>query len=341
MKKNIVRLLCLALLLAPKFLFAQQDITGLWKGQIYDDTTKKTIPYEIAVSVEDNGKLDGYSYATTKDSTGKDQIGLRSIKLKQKGNQIEIEDEDIVASTYSIAPARRVRKHMNLVLSIKDSVLVMTGSWSTNWANNNKLHPVTGTISLKRKNDAWREEPLIKKLTAMNLSQNLSFIPAGERRQQMAGNATGNSIKSPVSKQVAAQPVVVVPPAADAGTRTTTVIQSIYFKSDSLTFTLYDNGEVDGDTVSILAGNKLLFSRQGLSEKPATKVFYTKDITDSLLLTLYAENLGSIPPNTGVVIIYDGTKRYEVFYSADLSTNAAIMLRRYKGENTASPQTLQ
>jgi|GEM_PF-1568997 hypothetical protein len=335
MKKNIIRLLCLALLLAPKFLFAQQDITGLWKGLIYDDTTKKYIPYEIAISV-DNGKLDGYSYATTKDSTGKDQIGVRSIKLKQKGDKIEIQDEDILASTYSIAPARAVRKHMNVVLEIKDSVLIMSGNWSTNWANNNKLHPVTGTVSLKRKNDEWQREPLIKKLTAMHLSQNLSFVQS-ERRQELAENNVGNnSTKSLGPKELDVEPVVVVPPAAEVSTRKTTVIQSIYFKSDSLMLTLYDNGEVDGDTVSILAGNQLIFAKQGLSEKPVTKALYTKDITDSLVLTLYAENLGSIPPNTGLVIIYDGTKRYEVFFSADLSNNDAIMLRRYKGDNASS-----
>jgi hypothetical protein len=48
---------------------------------------------------------------------------------------------------------------------------------------------------------------------------------------------------------------------------------------------------------------------------------------------MYAENLGSIPPNTGLLIIMDGEKRYEVRFSADLKTNAAILLRRRKTDH--------
>jgi hypothetical protein len=334
MKKNITRLLCLALMLAPKFLFAQQDITGLWKGQIYDDTTQKYIPYEIAISVN-NGKLDGYSYATTKDSTGKDQVGLRSIKIKQKGDKIEIEDVDLVASTYSIAPTR-VKKHMHLTFGIKDSIMVMSGTWATNWAHNNKIYPVTGSVTLQRKNDQWESEPLIKNLDAMKLSQDLSFVRADRGLDVAENNSRNNSTSSMSSTSIPVTPVVAAPPAAEVSIRKTNTIQTIYFKSDSLMLTLYDNGEVDGDTVSILAGNQLVFSKQGLSEKPVTKALYTKDIADSLTLTLYAENLGSIPPNTGLVIIYDGTKRYEVFFSADLNTNDAILLRRYRGDNAST-----
>ena len=41
-------------------------------------------------------------------------------------------------------------------------------------------------------------------------------------------------------------------------------------------------------------------------------------------LVLYAENLGSIPPNTALMIITDGTNRYEVRLSSDLKNNASV-----------------
>ena len=41
-------------------------------------------------------------------------------------------------------------------------------------------------------------------------------------------------------------------------------------------------------------------------------------------LVLYADNLGSIPPNTALMIITDGVNRYEVRLSADLKNNASI-----------------
>jgi hypothetical protein len=45
-------------------------------------------------------------------------------------------------------------------------------------------------------------------------------------------------------------------------------------------------------------------------------------------IVLYAENLGVYPPNTGLLVIYDGEERYNVRFSADLKKNAAIVLKR-------------
>jgi hypothetical protein len=41
-------------------------------------------------------------------------------------------------------------------------------------------------------------------------------------------------------------------------------------------------------------------------------------------LVLFADNLGSIPPNTALMVITDGVNRYEVRLSADLKSNASI-----------------
>jgi hypothetical protein len=51
---------------------------------------------------------------------------------------------------------------------------------------------------------------------------------------------------------------------------------------------------------------------------------------DSIILVLYAENLGKYPPNTGLLVIHDGDDVYQVRFSADLQTNAAVILRRKK-----------
>jgi len=123
--------------------------------------------------------------------------------------------------------------------------------------------------------------------------------------------------------------VPLVKAAADVAERKMKNQQSVFFESDSLVLTLYDNGEVDGDTVSVLMNGQIIFAKQGLTEKPNSKTIYIeKSVTDSISMVMYAESLGSIPPNTGLLIIMDGEKRYEVRFSADLQTNAAILLRR-------------
>lgn len=61
-----------------------------------------------------------------------------------------------------------------------------------------------------------------------------------------------------------------------------------------------------------------------LSEKP---ISLTLDATTDYKineLTMYADNLGSIPPNTALMVVTDGEKRYEVRISSDLKKSGTI-----------------
>jgi hypothetical protein len=117
-------------------------------------------------------------------------------------------------------------------------------------------------------------------------------------------------------------------PAAEINGRIIETIQRVNYTSDSLVITLYDNGEVDGDTVSVLMNGNVIMPMIGLSTKPVRKTIYTKDITDSIQIVMYAENLGSLPPNTGLLIVNDGKDRYEIRFTGDLKKNSAIVFKR-------------
>lgn len=105
--------------------------------------------------------------------------------------------------------------------------------------------------------------------------------------------------------------------------------QTVFFKSDSLELSLYDNGEVDGDTVSVLLNGEIVLAKQGLKTSAIKKTIYIPaGKEDSLTLVLYAENLGKYPPNTGLLIIHDGEDVYQVRFSADLQQNAAVIFKR-------------
>ena len=117
--------------------------------------------------------------------------------------------------------------------------------------------------------------------------------------------------------------------AAEISSRKIETIKSVDINSDSLTLTLYDNGEVDGDTVSVLLNGKVIMPMEGLSTKAIDKTIYlTPEMGDSIVLVMYAENLGSIPPNTGLLVVHDGEKNYYISFSGDLQKNAAIILKR-------------
>jgi len=95
---------------------------------------------------------------------------------------------------------------------------------------------------------------------------------------------------------------------------------------------VYDNGVVDNDTVSIFHNGKLLLSHQRLSE---TAIELNIDLEDGVALheiTMYAENLGGIPPNTALIVITAGDKRYELRSKASLEENAVLVIE-YKPNN--------
>jgi hypothetical protein len=133
---------------------------------------------------------------------------------------------------------------------------------------------------------------------------------------------------SPATTTVAATPVS-VNAAADLAKRKTEIIRSVPFTSDSLVLSLYDNGTVDGDTVSVVLNGKVIIAKKGLTTNAIrTTIQITPDLGDSLQLVMYAENLGSIPPNTGLLIIQDGDVRNEIRFAGDMQKSSAIILRR-------------
>lgn len=105
--------------------------------------------------------------------------------------------------------------------------------------------------------------------------------------------------------------------------RDNTVLKTIEVENKTVKVSLYDNGEVDGDSISLFYNGKLLLSGKRLSEKPITLMIDVEmDVTNELVM--YAENLGTIPPNTALMVVTDGAKRYEVRITSDLEKSGVI-----------------
>lgn len=109
--------------------------------------------------------------------------------------------------------------------------------------------------------------------------------------------------------------------------RTTEIIEAYDFSEDSVVLALYDNGEIDGDTVSIFLNNELLVSKVGLTARAFKKTIYFKP-GEMIQLTLFADNLGSIPPNTGLLLITTTSERYQIYFSSTLNKSSSVLLRR-------------
>jgi hypothetical protein len=98
--------------------------------------------------------------------------------------------------------------------------------------------------------------------------------------------------------------------------------------SDSARVELYDNGLVDHDRVSLFLGDSLILRNYELLATVHTFTLHLDHPLREQILSLFAENLGDIPPNTALMVIYIDDQRVEVRLSADLITNAKVVFRR-------------
>ncbi len=125
-------------------------------------------------------------------------------------------------------------------------------------------------------------------------------------------------IKPPVKKDSIAVPKTITQ-------RKNTEQSHIEINVKTINLKVYDNAIMDGDTVSILYNGKMLLTHQLLTEKGIELNIQLDETKTRHEITLFAENLGSIPPNTALIVITAGTKRYELFASASLEENAVLV----------------
>lgn len=189
----------------------------------------------------------------------------------------------------------------------------------------------------KKEGEVLPQNSAAKKLNETNedFSTTSPVTKANQIASVKESNEQASTAKNVLKNQEAVGVKVVQEPkaAAEISSRKIETIKSVDIKNDSLLLTLYDNGEIDGDTVSVLMNGKVIMPMQGLTAKGISKTIYlTPEMGDSIELIMYAENLGSIPPNTGLLVVHDGDSIYEVRFSGDLKKNSAIILKRKRKE---------
>lgn len=138
---------------------------------------------------------------------------------------------------------------------------------------------------------------------------------------------------APTQIEVAVKPIEIEKPKkinypsapAILKTRENALVRRIETTTGEIKIDLYDNGVIDGDTVSIYHNNTLIKSRQGLSQKPISLSIRIDPTQPHHELTMVAENLGSIPPNTSIMIISTPENRYRVSISSSKQKNARVV----------------
>lgn len=287
-----------------------QVVTGLFSGTLVNDSTKKQQRYELALS-EYRGKITGYSYTTfvVNDTF---YYGVKRIKGHKKNGTLIIEDDEMIANNFPEAPAKGVRQTNTIQLRNIDTLRQADGTWQTN--RTKTYYALHGNVALQRNNDS-AQSALIGHLKELNIIAQPHYASQNEIKIK----TTPKEVK--IKKQPAAAVALPYPQ------RNKKLLQTFNAASDSLVIAFYDNGVIDGDSISVYINGQPIINNQKLTAAATKKTVHFPS-SGRMELVLVAENLGTLPPNTGLIVIKDGDKTYQVSFSADLQTNASIILNR-------------
>jgi hypothetical protein len=110
------------------------------------------------------------------------------------------------------------------------------------------------------------------------------------------------------------------------------LVTEIPVVGDSIKLNFYDHGEIDGDSISLFLNGKLIHQHVLLKASPFEFTIAVADLQMDNELIMVAENLGSIPPNTSLMIVWVNGVRHEARLESSENTSAMI---HFKKQSTA------
>ncbi len=183
-----------------------------------------------------------------------------------------------------------------------------------------------GIITFKIKEDCV---PCVKKYSLTFHRGGGNVVTDEQLRGSWAGKATdGKTVCEPGTivlnrvERAAIKPQIKLPPSLTG--RKIELVKEIKVDTGVVKIDFYDNGQIDGDTISVYTNGMPVVSRKMLTTKPVSMNVRIdmKHLEQEVIMV--GENLGTIPPNTALMIINAGDKRYQLYLTSDEKKNAMV-----------------
>ena len=250
------------------------------------------------------------------DAVAKTEVKIKTDDKDNSNDKIKIDDNALVKTEVKIKSEEKTKTEDNAV--VKTDVKIKTDE---NGNSNEK-------IKIEQKGTSDEKIKVEQKTKAEEIAKVEEKIKTEEpirirEKTNQAEGITGEG--KPGTEMITKSAPVITTPAYEQ--RTNKPLQVIEIQSDSLLLSFYDNGVVDGDSISVYLNGQPVITNARLKSTATKKTVYIDPVSEMSLL-LVAENLGTLPPNTGLLTIRDGENTHQVYFSADLRTNAQIIIRR-------------
>ena len=347
---------------------AAQNFQGQWKGGFIDKSTSLTNwggdRCDYVLDIDINGEtVTGYSYTYFSDA-GKKYYTICRLEgtADKKKKYIEVTE---VARTKTNVPVNISNSFQVHKLKWRKEAgnEILEGTWNPAPDQDPRNAGSGYGTTLLSKRQLAELSPLTKKgvtknpllspekpvIVATNPKVNTTVLP--KKNTTATTTITPKKPAVPVpEKPIGKKPVIVakkdtaipqpivkisprtekiVPPGFE--NRNNAVLQTVKVENATVKLELYDNGDVDGDSVSLFYNGKVLLAHKRLSEMPIL-LEIPVPVDEINELVMYADNLGTLPPNTALMIVRDGNKRYEVRITSDLKKSGTIRFVHKKNE---------
>lgn len=326
-----------------------QDLSGQWKGEFLDKSTSNGDwggdRCEYVIDLDCKGsKVTGYSYTYFTDE-GKRFYTICKLTGTFDKSKKYIEVREVERTKTNVpASIRNCFQLHKLTYSNADGSDNLNGNWLP--APDQDGNCGFGVTSLSRralvksfpsfnrnagksaqsslvKNTAPKKlvtNPVVKAKTPV-IAKATPVKPV--EKENLLKQNTGNvNMENATTTKINLDNIVMAPQTFEK--RNTSLLKTLEIDNPTVKIELYDNGEIDGDSISLYYNNKLLLGKKRLTDKAITLELPVESSSRTNELVMFAENLGTIPPNTALMVVTDGMKRYEVRITSDLQKSGTI-----------------
>lgn len=303
-------LFCFLLLLFAVTQLLAQPLTGIWSGKI----SRKAPGYggveNIEMQVYQSGKqLKGYTFAFKDTSrfvlysmTGSRNKRSKLIAVKETGYGYYL-----LPSGFSPCEKAFTLKYYKV-----GRTQYLSGTW-TGIGNDTSCFPGEELLVVLQK--IRRPEYPVEQ-----------FVQQKFRNHILRHITKKDTVAAAEQPEEVPEPVITAKNDSLPASRKLDIQEIVKLVDTTATITLYDNAVIDDDTVSVFVDKKPVLLRRRISNKPLTFTITLTEPGQPIEIIMQAENLGSIPPNTAVMIIETVHKRYEVRLSAGFEKHAVVII---------------
>jgi hypothetical protein len=359
--RNMKRFLLIAFTFLPAFsIFSfAQNLTGIWRGYFITENYEQ-YKFEVQIDHKTN-TLSGVTYSyLDKRFYGKSSMTGNFTEASNNALIQEIKTLEVKMAPISHTCIQKFQ--LSYVKSGKEeflegtfsSIIEKTDSISGYFRGDDcgggtmYLRKVTTSdfyiepFLRKKSGPATTTPPLVKNTTPN--TKPATTPPPSTKTSTQKNTTTGNQNKNAVAvkpkidsvkkadvtaaitepqKNIITRPGSKVPEILK--TRENNLVQTLLITDENVVVRIYDNGEIDDDTISVYLDNQLILSKKRLTTAALTVNLKMDESNPNHELVMVANNLGSIPPNTSLMYVTTGSKRYEVFISSNEKSNAKVV----------------